>query len=35
MFIDANGVIVYHYVGAFGSVEQMQQLTLQYLKVTV
>lgn len=35
MFIDANGVIVYHYVGAFGSVEQMQQLTQQYLKVTV
>jgi thiol-disulfide isomerase/thioredoxin len=35
LFIDANGVIVYHYVGAFGSVEQMQLLTQQYLKVTV
>jgi len=35
LFIDANGVIVYHYVGAFGSVDQMKQLTLQYLKVTV
>ena len=35
LFIDANGVIVYHYVGAFGSVDQMRQLTQQYLKVTV
>ncbi len=35
LFIDANGVIVYHYVGAFGSVDQMKQLTQQYLKVTV
>lgn len=35
LFVDANGVVVYHYVGAFGSVEQMQQLTQQYLKVTV
>ena len=35
LFIDANGVIVYHYVGAFGSVDQMRQLTAQYLKVTV
>jgi hypothetical protein len=35
LFIDANGVVVYHYVGAFGSVDQMRQLTAQYLKVTV
>ncbi len=35
LFIDANGVIVYHYVGAFGSVDQMRQLTAEYLKVTV
>jgi thiol-disulfide isomerase/thioredoxin len=35
LFIDANGVIVYHQVGAFGSVDQMRQLTQQYLKVTV
>jgi cytochrome c biogenesis protein CcmG/thiol:disulfide interchange protein DsbE len=35
LFIDADGVIVYHYVGAFGSVDQMRQLTQQYLKVTV
>ena len=35
LFIDANGVIVYHQVGAFGSVDQMRQHTQQYLKVTV
>ncbi len=35
LFIDANGVIVYHQVGAFGSVDQMRQLTQEYLKVTV
>lgn len=34
-FIDANGVIVHHYVGAFGSVDQIKQLTQQYLQVTV
>ena len=35
LFIDANGVVVYHQVGAFGSVDQIRQLTAQYLKVTV
>jgi thiol-disulfide isomerase/thioredoxin len=35
LFIDANGVIVYHQVGAFSSVDQMRQLTQQYLKVPV
>lgn len=35
MFIDENGVIVYHYVGAFGSTDQIRSLTQQYLKVTV
>jgi cytochrome c biogenesis protein CcmG, thiol:disulfide interchange protein DsbE len=35
LFIDANGVIVYHHVGAFGSVDQIRQLTAEYLKVTV
>ena len=35
LFIDANGVVVYNYVGAFGSVDQMRQLTAKYLKVTV
>jgi thiol-disulfide isomerase/thioredoxin len=35
LFIDANGVIVYHFVGAFGSVDEMRQLAAQYLKVTV
>ena len=35
LFIDANGVIVYHHVGAFGSTDQIRELTAQYLKVTV
>ena len=35
LFIDANGVIVYHQVGAFGSTDQIRSLAAQYLKVTV
>lgn len=35
MFIDANGVIVYHHVGAFGSTEQIRTLAAQYLQVSV
>lgn len=35
LFIDANGVIVYHQVGAFGSTEQIRSLAVQYLKVTL
>jgi len=35
LFIDAKGMIVYHQIGAFSSVDQMRQLSQQYLKVTV
>ena len=35
LFVDANGVIVYHHVGAFGSTDQIRELTAKYLKVTV
>lgn len=35
LFIDANGVIVYHQVGAFGSTDQIRSLAVQYLNVTL
>lgn len=35
LFVDESGVVVYHQVGAFGSLDQIRELTQQYLKVTV